>query len=572
MNSTASETDFGAIDRAAAMRPVQRWLLRLLVLAAALAFVFSSLSTGFISGKGVFWDRPAGDPGTAQIGWLYYAHDDWRWPLFAVRNYHYPEGGNVYLSDSLPLFALPAKAIYKATGWLPTYTGFWVALCFFLQAVCASRLLLALGVRSLLPHMAGVLLFCYVPALFLRFGHMTLMAHFFILAELEFYVRAKRAGLRSRDWYWICALPVIAILVQPYLAAMALLIALAIIADRWREGALPVRAALIRVGAIALAAVAVVVCGGFIFPHTHPHSDWGKYSFNLLSPLVPFADTWLGRHLGTQTPSIPEIWQWEGAAYFGAGMWFLIVCCLPFWRGAAVFAQRHRILIVGLALAVLYAISNRVGFGDHELLRVPLPDWLVATFSTLRTSGRIFWVAMYACFAAAIACVAKNYRHPVATALLVIAAVLQWIDVRPMQPERRGSSDATPPASINEARWRELIAAHERIFQFPSFQCGGIYNEDIENSIIYRELEIDLIAARLNKPTNSAYLARYTKDCAREREDAGKEMAHPGTLYLYRSSEDVGAYLAEHGQDISRCTSLDDVVVCSASVDLATLR
>jgi len=296
-----------------------QWLRRILVMVAASAFVLSTLSPGFITGKGAFWERPGGDVGTGLVGWINYAHDDWRWPIFAIRNYHYPEGSNVYLADALPLFALPAKLIYKTTGWLPIYIGLWVAVCLFLQAVCASRLLLALGVRSLLPHLAGVLLFCYVPALFLRFGHMTLMAHFFILAELELYVRSRRELLSPHQWFRVCALPVIAILVQPYLAVMALALALVIIGDRWRAQVLSLRQVLARVGAIAGAAGATVVCGGFIFPKTHPHHDWGMYSSNLLSPFVPFADTWLGMHLHTSAPSIPDIWQWEGAAYFGAG-------------------------------------------------------------------------------------------------------------------------------------------------------------------------------------------------------------------------------------------------------------
>jgi hypothetical protein len=432
----------------------------------------------------------------------------------------------------------------------------------------------ALGVRAWLPHLAGIALFCYVPALFLRFGHMTLMAHFFILAQLELYVRSRREALSPRQWFRVCALPVIAILVQPYLAAMALALALVIIGDRWRAGALSRLQALARVGAIALAALAVVVCGGFIFPKTHPHHDWGMYSTNLLSPLVPFADTWLGTHLGTNSPSIPGIWQWEGAAYFGAGAWFLIACCLPFWREAGAALRRHAVLVFcGVLPLLLYAISNRVGFGNHELLHLPLPQWLVGLFSTLRTGGRMVWLTMYVCFAAAVGCVMKRYRPATAATLLVIAGILQWIDVQPMQPSRRAVSGSGAAPTIDETRWRALIAAHERIFQFPSFQCGGIYNEDIENSSIYRELEIDLLAARLNRPTNSAYLARYTKNCVREREQAGRDPGQqPGTLYLYRSSEDIGAFLATHGQDIRRCTSLDDVVVCSASVDLTLVR
>ncbi|MDQ2972785.1 MAG: DUF6311 domain-containing protein [Pseudomonadota bacterium] len=104
------------------------------------------------------------------------------------------------LSDSLPLFALPMKAVYKVTGWMPDYVGSWVALCLVLQAVCSSRLLFALEIRDALTHIAGLILFCFMPVLLLRFGHATLMGHFLILVALERYVVAKRHGLSKRGW------------------------------------------------------------------------------------------------------------------------------------------------------------------------------------------------------------------------------------------------------------------------------------------------------------------------------------------------------------------------------------
>jgi len=89
---------------------------------------------------------------------------------------------------------------------------------------------------------------------------------------------------------------------------------------------------------------------------------------------VPFADTRLGQWLGTATPSIEGIWQWEGGVYLGAGVLFALLACLPFWRGALPALKRHAVFASALALMLIYAISNRIGLGSHELLHVPLPD------------------------------------------------------------------------------------------------------------------------------------------------------------------------------------------------------
>ena len=238
----------------------------------------------------------------------------------------------------------------------------------------------------------------------------------------------------------------------------------------------------------------------------------------------------------------------------------IAVPALRDWRANL---RRHAVLALVLLGVLLFAISHRVGIGAHEVLTIPLPDVLIGAFSQLRGSGRFVWVPVYALLAALVLAVLGRYpRH--GGMLLVAAAILQVIDTRPMQTGVRAASASAAPSTIDVASWTHLIAAHERIFQFPSFECGGLFGNGVPGNK-FRGVEIDWIAARLGKPTNSAYLARFTKDCARERGDAARNHGTPGTLYLYRSSDDVGAYLASHGFEGRNCGYLDDVVVCSAN-------
>jgi len=164
-----------------------------LALAFGLLFAALTLDARYVGGTGVYWDAQVGDVAKGEIGWFHYARDAWRFPIFDIGNYHYPEGGSIVLSDSLPLFALPAKVAYKLGGDTvrlpPIYTGWWVALCLVLQAVAASRLLRALGISQYVPHLAGIVIFCYLPIVMLRFGQAALMAQFLILFALEGYVR-----------------------------------------------------------------------------------------------------------------------------------------------------------------------------------------------------------------------------------------------------------------------------------------------------------------------------------------------------------------------------------------------
>lgn len=545
-----------------------------LAIAFGLLFAALGLSPGYIDGSGAYWQALVGDPAKGEIGWYYYACDVWRFPLLAIGNYHYPEGGSIVLSDSLPLFALPAKLLYRLFwpdgGTPPIYTGVWVALCLVLQAIAASRLLRALGVVGVVAHLAGLVLFCYLPIVFLRFGQTALMAQFLILFALDGYVRAKRNGLSRRQWIVLCVWPLLGLLVTPYLAAMSGAVVVATILDQWRERRIGARGVLLRFGSIAVSALVLMWLGGF-FSASRDFGDYGLYSMNLLSPWVPFPNTAAGQWLGTQIPVITATNQWEGGAYLGAGVLLLCAFALPALRDWRANLRRHAVLLAVLIALLAFAVSHRIGFGSRELLRLPLPDALLHLFSQFRGSGRFVWVPIYALLAGLIAAVLARYGGRSVLAILVLAALAQIVDAWPMQSSMRAASASAAPASIDRVAWTHLVSTHQRIFQFPSFECGGLFGRGVPGSK-FREIEFDWIAAQQNKPTNSAYLARFTKDCERERRDAAAHHDEHGVLYLYRSTDEIGAYLARHGVDTMRCGYLDDVVVCSGDTDLAYLR
>lgn len=545
--------------------------LRLGVVIFALLFVALSLTVGYIVGTGAAWTHLAGDTAQGQIGWFYFARDAWHFPLFDIRSYNLPEGSNLLLSDSLPLFALPAKLLYWTTGWLPIYIGLWAALCFLLQVLMASRLLYTLQVRAPLAHFSGIVLLCYAPILFMRLGQNTLLGQFILLAVIETYVRTKRGGLTRTGWIAFGVWPVLALLVHPYLAVMAGWMFGISVIDQWRTRHLHTAQAAQYLVAMLAAGWLLSYCAGFLLAGGSNYNDYGVYSINLLAPFVPFSDTTLGGWLGTNSPTLPGIHQWEGGCYLGAGVLWLLLLTLPLWRGVSVSLRRHATLIFALGLLLLFAISHRVGFGEYELLHFALPESLIAVLSTFRGSGRFAWLALYAGVAFLITQMMHRYGSRKGGAILCVAALMQIADVAPMQTARRASTAIETTPSIHAATWEHLIAAHKDIFQYPSFECGALYGRGIPGTH-FSELEIEWIAAQLNRPTNSAYLARPHKDCAHERDEAITHTAIPGRLYLYRSSEDIGAYLSMHGVNMQRCGLLDEVVVCSADQDLSELR
>lgn len=545
------------------------------IAAIAVGFAAATLSIGFVTGTGDFWRLLQGDVADAQIGWFYYARDMWQFPVFYVGNYHQPEGSYVTLSDSLPLLALAFKGLYKifyAPGSDPPfYAGLWCALCFFLQVIAGSRLLLSLGIRRPLQHLAALVLLCYVPILFFRFGQFGLLGHFFILLSLDGYIRATRTPPLRLNWWLICGLPVIAVLLHPYIAAMSAIFFAATLIESFRVRTINARGLALRAAGTAATTICLMLLGGgYLTAASQNFADYGMYSLNLASPFVPFPNTLFGRLLGTNTASISGIYQWEGGCYLGAGVLCLCLACAPVIRDFNSRLKKHRVLVALLVLTMFYAVSNRIGFGSHELLTIPLPQKLVGLLSIFRGSGRFVWVGVYTLTVFLVTVVVRDYSPRVSVAVLAAAAALQLVDVAPMQWDVRAATMQSPQPTINTATWSALLEKHSKIFEFPSFECGGIYNADVPGGR-WRALEIDWLVAKAGLPNNSAYLTRYTKDCDRERALAVADH-EPGTLYLYRSTEDIGAFLSRMGAISPTCGYLDDVVVCSRDIDLSSLK
>lgn len=544
--------------------------------AFGLIFVALTLTPTFISGRGPFWRNLEGDAAQHEIGWFYYARDVWRFPLFAIGNYHQPEGANIALTDSIPLFAVPAKLLYRAllnaSEMPPIYTGMWTALCFLLQVVVASRLLRTLGVTKPILLFAGIALLSYQSMLFIRFGgHSALLAHFLLLLALDFYFRARQSVLGRTGWIAMCILPSVALLVHPYLAAMTCAIVLTTLLDGFMRGRSSLAHSALGGACVMLLSGCVYVIGGYPDFQGHAGSGYGYFSMNLLSPVIPFPQTTSGQWLGTTIPSIEGLYQWEGGCYLGAGVLLLLLVGIGDignWWSAA---RRHAVLLAMLIGFLIFAMSNRVGFGSRELLHVPLPESVIGWMSSLRGSGRFTWVPVYVLACWLIVSSMRRFGARKASLLLAAAALLQIADVAPMQFGVRSQSGSTAQPSIDVARWTELVQNHSSVWQFPSFECGGLFGDGVPGDR-FRELEIDWIAAQQDRPSNSAYLARFTKDCAREYLSARTRFGEPGVLYLYRSDDETGNMLQRAGFDLSHCGYLDDVAICSGNQDLSAYK
>jgi Family of unknown function (DUF6311) len=529
---------------------------------------FTALDLQFILGTGGKWVLPEGDFIEYLGAWHYFIGDVWRFPLFEVPAMGYPEGGNVIVSDALPLTALITKVLHSLFGVAVIPFGWWIFLTYVLQGAMAARLVWACGTRSLWASLgAATLALCNIFFMW-RLGHTALSSHFLIIWALAVYFESARRGrLRTVE---ICLLLTLTMMVNLYLFGMVALLAAATVIALWQQKQLRlVDVRTLGVGFLILFAVAIVQGYDILLTRLGSMTahGLGVYSWNIVTLLVPPEDFW-GFPRGVVRDATGG--QYEGETYVGLGAVLMLVTAVVISpRALLLHARRHPVLVATLAFLALAAASNKVYAGSRLLLAYNLPGVVESVAGAFRATGRFIWPVAYTLMIVPLAFVFRQLRPALAVPLMAVAIVLQLKEMVPtVQALRDSTSRPTLPDLIDSRRLSTWMTAHRRLWQYPSFFCGGLEGSariGLGVDANRQELQVQLLAARLNLPTNSFYSSRSFKDCAHEAEWAQQPTFEDGVLYLL-GPEAVGewpALAAATASDL--CVNLTWAIACSKS-------
>lgn len=532
---------------------LNRWPFIAVVFLIAAAYFFSIFDLAFIS-QGNLWRYGHGDPGQHLIGFLYFVQDEWRFPLFHTQSLGYPHGTNIIFTDSIPLLALIFKILAPIVpdGFHPF--GLWIFICFLLLAHAFGSLLYHFGHRGLLAAVASALFAVMTPFFMVRIGmqHAALCGQFLVVYALLLYFKVADGQKQRRTFLLFALLLVAALLTHLYLFIMvAAIYGCAVVnatihPDRsWRELGIGV------VGTVAAVAAIILVAGYMSVPMIPP-GEFGRFSMNLLAPVLPNYESFLfyGRVDATGG-------QYEGYNYWGVGIILLLCAGAPgLWKNArSLFSQRLWPLILGFLPLALLAVSNEIYLGQRQILAYDLPGPL--TFLTqFRSSGRFFWVISYAVMALAILKGLSLRPRWVAATLVLGAVALQIADTRPIRITLRKIVNATEAQTISGDRWRPIVASHELVALLPSAQCGGL-----------RQLypEIGRIAAESQVALHSVVAASYgvaaPESCRALLRDVLRSGFRPGVLYILDNQ--VWLSIRQRPELSKFCSKLEGRALCT---------
>lgn len=480
------------------------------ILAGAIGLGFALWLFGipFIIGTSKYWATIGQDQAQALIGWIAYRQDVWRLPLFDVHTLAYPVGTNLVFTDSIPLLALPAKL---AGSVLPPgfqYFGYWLVLCYVLQAIGSVALLRAAGERSILATLSAAG-FGLTTLIFLRrFPHFSLSAQFLILFTIAAYLMARKQPEAARWQRWLVGLPVVALLVHPYLAAMCGVLAGVGLLDIALRNRRRIQPALTGVLGLVAGGAIVVLCYGVTHGSGLAEAGFGYYSLNLLGPVVPQISGLLPKQPGVLDATGGQ--GFEGFAYLGSGVLVLAVVAVlhakPTLRSWMIKYWR---MSLALAILTLFAVSNVITAGPLTLVVLPLPhvevvDWLTGVF---RSSGRFFWPAAAVIVLLGVAATMRRFKSVPLILLLLGALALQAVDARLLIGEVRSVVRTPKIEALDSQLWSRLIGETSLVRVEPPHACLR------DPTVIEVSYEIQRISATLARPVTTVGAARTAAKC-----------------------------------------------------------
>ena len=529
------------------------WVATLGVICGAMFFV-RSLGTALADPHNIQW-LLRGDWAEHYASWESYRAGAWTWPLGATPDLFYPMGTSIVFTDSLPLFAMPAKLFRDLLPHPFQYIGFALAVNFILQGA-VSALLMKRMKASPAAILAGCLLFLFAPILIWRIGHDSLTAQWLILASLVLYFRPPAVSLVDEIWPW-CLIACIAAFTHPYFPPMVMAIALAYWMRRsFVERKRSPRAAVGAVGAMAtFVLIAWWICGAFMlrFRDGGGGIHYGIYSFNLLG----FFNAAGFSQILPPIPGVPPE-QWEGAAYLGLGVLGLLVLlavdALMRFRSIS-WPRGHRPLVTIVIATVLFAASTRLMLGPWHLTDREIASPVLSTY---RASGRFIWIAFYLVLFLTLWQTVRRFPRA-AAALFAVALGLQMLEDRAVHLHFAGlrSGADWPPSEtlLSDARWDSLVENHRHLTMWPPTSCGqmaGTY------------LPFQLLAAKHAMTFNSGYLARWNmlelgRYCEKVGDDITAARYSPDDVYV------VGPDLIEKLRNTPGmgCETLDGYLACT---------
>ena len=452
------------------------------------------------------WLLGGGDATQHYFGWLFYRNGPWTLPLGLNPDYGISINNSIVYTDSIPLLAIPFKALSFLLPEPFQYFGLWILGCFVLQAWFAWHLISLYTSDQVIRFLVTGMFVFVVPMISLFPENPALASQFLLLAALYL-------NLKKNEHFPVCAwllLLVFSVLIHFYLFVMVAALWLADILDRLLlEKTISLKTALISIIFSTGSVFIFAWQAGYFTIGSVGAFGYGMFKINLLGLFNPSGWSNLIQELYTK----PHWWA-EEPIYLGlGGIVALAFAAYSIPKSLSIFKaliKKYLFLLIILLSLTIFSISNTIAIGALEF-HFPISKNIEAVASILRNSGRMFIPVFYLLILFIFVQIIRLYPRRFSIAILSICLALQifdlsagWLGIRARMVSMGPFPLSTIP--LKSAFWKEVSNSYKNILVVPSrFNLSP----DFMARFLSNEWRIfGRFASVHHLATNAVYLAR----------------------------------------------------------------
>jgi hypothetical protein len=529
--------------------------LRISVSSLVTAFLVFPLTFNFriLNPLNYGWLWSGGDISSSFAGWNYFRHTPlFQWPISDNPLYGDNIAQSIIFTDTPPIFAIPFKFIGFFTTEIFQFTGFQIAISFFLL-IYFSQKILNLFKLDAGSRIIGSILISQAPFYLFRnqFEHYSLNLMWVAIAALFLYLKEKSVMpvMRSDLKWW--SLILIALIWMPYLTIYVLIFLVPTIIEKFINQPtqeLKNRYLLQQIRNFLIVLITGLTIDGYWENAGKSGAEgFGYYNANLLSFINPNSGSdrsWSQIFGGFPSSSDG---QYEGFAYLGSGIFFLILLNILLRKNSTkkLFlknVKKHRFLALSIIFTFLWATAGSFTLGNKTLLVLDFPSEILKFISVFRSSGRFLIPIAFLLMFFTIIVTFKNFKKKVSMVLILAALTLTTYDQLPNAKIIREKQSKSNSLTFDQDKIRNLLI-REKITDI-------VFVEPEMSAYIWK---MDIIgqASLLGIPVNDGFIARINQSKLDENILASRKVILEDELLPKRLYVLYPDFIEKHKDEIS---------------------
>ena len=332
------------------------------------------------------------------LAWIGFRKSAWFFPIGMTDKLSFPNLTSVVFTDSIPLFAVFFKMLSPILPSTFQYFGIWGVMCFILQS-CSAAKILRKYTDNWLVIICGSSLLLFNPVFLERmYTHTSLAAQWIIIYGIGELITWKKNSDIKKSFISIALLAFLSSTVHMYYVLMSGIILIGICFIEIFDNRNIIRAIEFLAEYLIVTACIIYLLGGFSSAATPQDIGLGIFSLNINGFFNP--QTW--SCILQNLPLYGTGQNYEGMNYLGFGNIFLFLLSVSFLAGNGdmiVLLRKKCKLVAAVSIvfliALAFALSPLITYGDRLILEIPLPDIIKSKWSIFRATGRVAWICVY---------------------------------------------------------------------------------------------------------------------------------------------------------------------------------